>query len=303
MSWDWDWYPRSNPRRPAHGIRAQTQRGQFGKTWWAGKWIAAIEELVDPARLQRGRSYARSGQVLNIDIQPGRVDSRVQGSRPQPYKVWIKIKPLSGKDWDRVADAMAAQAIFAAKLLAGEMPQDIEQAFAAARVNLFPESEVDLQTDCSCPDWSNPCKHIAAVYYLLGEQFDADPFLIFRLRGKNKDQIIAMLRARRSTPEPSTAAGTRTVHTPLQKKGRAAAESPIPLEKYLDRFWEAPDRLEDFQVTIQAPAVDAAPVKRFGAPGFWRAKEDFIEAFSSAYHSITETSLEIVRGAQDKRKA
>jgi uncharacterized Zn finger protein len=299
MSWDGDWYPRSRPRRQANGIRAQTQRGQFGRTWWAGKWLAALEELVDPARLQRGRSYARSGQVLNIDIQPGRVDSRVQGSRPQPYKVWIKIKPLSGKAWDRVADAMAAQAIFAAKLLAGEMPQDIEQAFAAARVNLFPESREDLETSCSCPDWSNPCKHIAAVYYLLGEQFDADPFLIFRLRGKNKDQIIAMLRARRSVPDPSIAVGTITESSSPRKKTRAAGESPIPLEKCLDRFWEVADGLEDFRVTIEAPPVDAAPVKRFGAPGFWRGKEDFMEAFSSAYHSITEASLELVRGAQD----
>ena len=296
----WDWYPRSKPRRHANGIRAQTQRGQFGKTWWAGRWLSALEELVDPARLQRGRSYARSGQVLNIDIQPGRVDSRVQGSRPQPYKVRINIKPLSGKDWDKVADAMAAQAIFAAKLLAGEMPHDIEQAFASARVNLFPESQEDLQTACSCPDWSNPCKHIAAVYYLLGEQFDADPFLIFRLRGKNKDQIIAMLRTRRSTPESSVAAGKITEHPSLKKKARAAEESSIPLEKCLDRFWEAADGLDDFQVTIEAPPVDAAPVKRFGAPGFWRGKEDFSEAFGNAYHSITEAILEVVRGTQEK---
>jgi hypothetical protein len=125
MSWGWGWYPKPKPRRPANGIKAQSKK--FGQTWWASKWLAALERLVDPARLGRGRSYARSGQVLNIDITPGRVESRVQGSWPKPYNVEIEIKALSNKEWDKVADAMASQAIFAAKLLSGEMPQDIEE--------------------------------------------------------------------------------------------------------------------------------------------------------------------------------
>ena len=142
MGWDdWDWYPKAKPRRPANGIRARTGRGQkFGKTWWAGKWIAALERLVDPGRLTRGRSYARSGQVLNLDVLPGRVSSRVQGSQATAYKVQVEIKPLTDADWDKVMDAMAAQAIFAAKLLAGEMPPDIEEAFSAAGVSLFPRT-------------------------------------------------------------------------------------------------------------------------------------------------------------------
>lgn len=288
----WDWYPKPQPRRPANGIKAQTQRGQFGKTWWASKWIDALERIVDPGRLSRGRSYARSGQVLNLDIKPGRVDSRVQGSRPSPYKVRIEITPLSDKDWERVADAMAAQAIFAAKLLSGEMPQNIEEAFAAAKVHLFPTSQDDLKTECSCPDWVNPCKHIAAVYYLLGEQFDADPFLLFRLRGKSKDEIMAMLRAR------------RTVTTPTAEhieKSRASTEPVIPLEKCLDRFWDAADPLDDFIVKIEAPAVDAVPIKRLGVPGFWRdSKVDFIALFAHAYKGITEGAIRTALGSKSE---
>lgn len=192
----WDWYPKSSPRRPANGIKAQSK--QFGKTWWASRWLDALYKLIEPSRLTRGRSYARTGQVLNLDIQSGRVRARVQGSRPKPYQVEIKIKPLSEHEWSKVADAMSAQAIFAAKLLAGEMPRDIEKAFADAHVNLFPTHSHDLETSCSCPDWSNPCKHIAAVYLLLGEQFDADPFLLLRLRGMSKTEIMEMLRARRA---------------------------------------------------------------------------------------------------------
>ena len=296
MSWGWDWYPKPKPRRPANGIKAQSKK--FGQTWWASKWLAALERLVDPARLGRGRSYARSGQVLNIDITPGRVESRVQGSRPSPYKVQIEIKPLSNKEWDKVADAMASQAIFAAKLLAGEMPQDIEQAFAQAGVNLFPASRGDLKTECSCPDWSNPCKHIAAVYYLLGEQFDADPFLIFRLRGKSKDDVMARLRARRSAPALATAEVRHKRSTPAEPK---ETEPAIPLEECLARFWDMASSLDEFQAVIEAPQVDGAPIKRLGVPGFWHnSKVDFMVTLTHAYQSVTQASLDVALGGEDE---
>lgn len=277
----WGWYPKPKPRRPADGIRAQGKK--FGQTWWSGQWLAALERLVDASRLSRGRSYARSGQVLNIDIQPGRIEARVQGSRPQPYRVKIEIKPLSEKDWQRVAAAMAEQAIFAAKLLSGEMPQNIEEAFAAAGVNLFPASSGDLKTDCSCPDWSNPCKHIAAVYYLLGEQFDGDPFLIFRLRGKSKDDIMALLRAWR--------AATTEVSEPAARPEPIALEEVKLLEAELDRFWGNPEDGINFRVTIAAPPIDAVPIKRLGAPKFWHGKQDFNDLLTHAYQALTQASL------------
>lgn len=289
----WDWYPRSKPRRHANGIKAQSGR-QFGKTWWASKWLAALERLIDPARLSRGRSYARSGQVLNLDIKPGGVNSRVQGSRPSPYIVQIEIKPLSEREWERVADAMAAQAIFAAKLLAGEMPQNIQEVFAAENVNLFPASKGDLKTECSCPDWSNPCKHIAAVYYLLGEQFDADPFLLFRLRGKSKDKVIQMLRKRRTT----VAAETEAVE-PDQPS--APVEPVVPLDTLLERFWEPGENLEDFAVSVHTPEVDAVPVKRLGSPGFWHnSKIDFLNAMARAYHDISDSAVNTALGEGGK---
>ncbi|MGB8645481.1 MAG: SWIM zinc finger family protein [Anaerolineae bacterium] len=291
----WGWYPKPRPRRPVNGIKAQSSR--FGKTWWASKWLAALERLVDPARLGRGRSYARSGQVLNIDIKPGHIQSRVQGSQSDPYKVSIDIKPLSEKEWAWVADAMAGQAIFAAKLLAGEMPQNIEEAFGAAGVSLFPDKRDDLETDCSCPDWANPCKHVAAVYYLLGEQFDTDPFLIFRLRGKTKDRIMELLRARRAVSAPQGPASPRTPGR--RKKGeRGERERVIPLAKCLDHFWTAADPLDDFRIEIKGAEVDAAPVKRLGAPTFWHARGNFLGRFDRAYHDVTQDILDLVAGRQ-----
>ena len=110
----------------------------------------------------------------------------------------MRFRALSEAQWDAVADAMAAQALYAARLLSGEMPEQIEEAFRAAGVTLFPADEGDLETDCTCPDWANPCKHVAAAFYLLGERFDADPFLMFELRGRTKEQIVEALRARRA---------------------------------------------------------------------------------------------------------
>jgi uncharacterized Zn finger protein len=292
----WGYYPRPKPRIAVDGIKAQSKK--FGQTWWASRWLAALERLVDSGRLSRGRSYARSGQVLNIDITTGRVTAKVQGSRSQPYKVKIDIKPLSDEQWARVADAMAAQAIFAAKLLAGEMPNEIEEAFAAANVSLFPLKRDDLITDCSCPDWSNPCKHIAAVYYLLGEQFDGDPFLLFRLRGKSKSEIMELLRARRSMPDVETvAAPTARRH---EKKVEVVEEPAAPshqktgisLDAEIDRFWVLAADLSDVRTTIERPPLDAAPIKRLGKPGFWHGKEDFNALMTVAYRGVTEAALD-----------
>jgi uncharacterized Zn finger protein len=174
------------------------------------------------------------------------------------------------------------------------MPQDIEEAFAAAKVSLFPDKRGDLATDCSCPDWANPCKHVAAVYYLLGERFDADPFLIFELRGRGKDQIIEMLRARRAGGEAGAAA--QPAEAPPQ------AEQATPLEAELAHFWEREGgerALQELRFQVAAPQLDAAPIKRLGAPPFWSGKPPFVELMSQAYGAITRAALEIALGEDE----
>lgn len=129
--------PPSRPRQAKGGIKALSQRGRFGESWWARRWIEVLESFDIGTRLQRGRSYARKGQVLSIDVQKGLVEARVQGSRLEPYQVTVKVHPLLPGEWKKLAEQLSQQAIFAAKLLAGEMPQDIEQAFAGAGLSLF----------------------------------------------------------------------------------------------------------------------------------------------------------------------
>ena len=159
-----------------------------------------LESFDIGTRLQRGKRYARAGQVLSLEIVPGQVRASVQGSRSKPYRVFIETEILTDSQWGSIEDVMATRAVFLAKLLSGEMPEEIEEAFVESTTTLFPASDDDLVSACSCPDWENPCKHIAAVFYLMAEAFDDDPFLIFAWRGRDKETLLAELRARRGGP-------------------------------------------------------------------------------------------------------
>lgn len=277
-----DTYGWSGPRPVTDGIKAKTTRGAPGASWWSKRWVRTLESLGMGPRLARGRSYARLGQVRSLDVQAGTVKARVQGSRPQPYSITIWLQPLSDQEWERVIEVMASQAVFAAKLLAGEMPTNIEDAFRAASVPLFPTTEHDLRTDCSCPDWVNPCKHIAAVYYILAEHFDEDPFLIFKLRGRTRDEIIEALRAKRAA-----APGAETVQDDVAREDEALQEAaPLRLEDHMADFWQAGDALETFQVHPARPEVELAILKRLGPAPYIVDKQNLAEYLARAYQAV-----------------
>jgi uncharacterized Zn finger protein len=285
--WYREFYPKSRPRAVQSGIRAQSKRGSFGTSWWAKRWIGVLEGFDIGARLGRGRSYARNGQVTGIAITEGRVRAKVQGSRPKPYDVTIQVKMLSDADWQGVVRALSGEALFAAKLLAGEMPTDIEKVFAEAGVSLFPERLDDLETACSCPDWSNPCKHIAAVYYLLGEEFDRDPFLLFRLRGCGREGLVRQLGP--AAPQPA-APPDQAAPTPLEESG------PLPPDP--ERFWAAARLPADFFGAVQLPPVAAAWPKRLGGFPFWRGEQPFLETLETAYRPAAQCGLDGVAGGR-----
>jgi uncharacterized Zn finger protein len=277
-----EFYPRSRPRAAKGGIKGQSKRGDFGQSWWAKRWIAVLESFQIGARLQRGRSYARGGQVLSIEVNKGEVEARVQGSRPSPYDVNIQVKVLSAADWKTVVKELAGQALFAAKLLAGEMPQDIEKVFLDAELSLFPKKLGDLKTSCSCPDYSNPCKHIAAVYYLLGEEFDRDPFLLFRLRGLSREELVAKLQ-QTAQPAPSPEAA------PTQEAEAPAPAEPLPVEP--GAFWSMGPLPDDLYGDVQVPPASAALPKRLGNFPFWRGGERFLEALEKPYRHASQQGL------------
>jgi len=168
------------------------------REWWSQRWIDVLESFGWRRRLERARNYVREGRVLSLEFHGNKVAAHVQGTAPEPYHVQLFLDPFTSEQWQFVIEAMAAQALFVAKLLAGEMPPTLEEVFIASGLSLFPLSKFDIHSHCDCPDPVNPCKHIGAVYYLLGEHFSQDPFILFQLRGKTKAELIQKLRELRS---------------------------------------------------------------------------------------------------------
>jgi uncharacterized Zn finger protein len=245
-----------------------------------------MENLVDGRRLGRGRSYAKDGQVLSIEEKPGGVTAQVQGSRLKPYRVAIEVIPLADFEWEKVFDVLASQALFAAQLLAGEMPRNIEEAFDAAGTSLFPARLGDLHTDCTCPDWANPCKHVAATHYILAERFDEDPFLLFRLRGRTSEQILAALRERRSGSSEE-----RLPEVPPLEE----VQPVLPLTADADRFYSLGRALEDFALSFKEPTIEMAVLKRLGDPNFL-GQESLLATLDPVYRAVRAAALEAALG-------
>jgi uncharacterized Zn finger protein len=200
------WWRDAEPgplRRVEGGIQIHSNRGAVARTWWSQRFLAVLESIGVGGRLSRGRSYARAGQIVSLDVDAGGAVAQVQGTRPQPYKVRIGIPEFGKVEWAAVAQALAGDASYAAALLNGEMPREIESVFAGVGLSLFPGGPRDLAMDCSCPDHAVPCKHLAAVFYVLAERFDADPFEILALRGRDRETLLEDLRARRAALQPT----------------------------------------------------------------------------------------------------
>jgi uncharacterized Zn finger protein len=230
-----DWYPPSRPRRVDNGLKARTSRGAIGSTWWSRRFLDVLESFAMGGRLSRGRTYARQGQVISLDVEPGEVRAQVQGSRVRPYRVRIGLPAFDESVWARAEVALSEQALPSAKLLAGEVPPELEDLFTAAGAPLFPQGPGELDQHCSCPDWSVPCKHLAATFYLLAEAFDDDPFLILRWRGRDREALLGRLRELRTgapADEPIERAPTAAVGTALVLHDLAE-----PADR-MDHFWQ-----------------------------------------------------------------
>lgn len=239
---DEDYTPRKPLPVPGGGIQIHSTRGTIARTWWSARFLDTLTELGVGGRLSRGRTYARSGQIVSLDVAAGAAVALVQGTRPTPYRVRIGVRTWDKSEWTRVVEALAEDAWYAATLLAGAMPPEIEELLGGLGLALFPESgTTDLSMDCACPDPTVPCKHLAAAFYLLAERFDADPFEMLSLRGRDRETLLENLRERRGTVRgASGSSGPSGRSGPAGSSGPSGPSASVPpLAEVLDRFWTA----------------------------------------------------------------
>jgi uncharacterized Zn finger protein len=273
--------------------------GQFSRTWWGKRFIAALEQFTDPARLGRGRSYASNGRILNYTIENGKVTAKVRGSvnpyfgvyKEPTYKTTITIKAITSANWQKVIGQIVSRADLVTKLLMNEMPDTIEEAFSALDLHLLPYSQKDFVTTCSCPDYSNPCKHIAGVYYLLAAALDKDPFVMFELRGLSRDELRTELT--RSPLGQVLVSSLEDQDVPLEPAEsyytRPSKEPALPTSGFKE-FWTGPKRLPSLPPASEQASVPALLIKKQGDyPPFWPKDTSFISVMEELYERVRKS--------------
>ena len=283
---------RSSNGRPltAHGgIRAQTKSRKVGKNWWTKRWMAVLENHYMGAELPRGRAYAQAGQVLALTIENGTVKATVQGAREQPHKVEIKFKPAPKKQWEALTKLLSSQAIFAAKLLSGQMPESIEEVFEEQGIALFPKDIDDLETDCTSKS-EGLCRHIIAVYYILAEEFDRDPFLFMRLRGLEREKLIKDIG---SSVKRNKRKKSDYLDMELHSGPREVGSD---LTQEVTHFWNGGTINEDHLVDVRIPPSPGSLSKHLGHFPMWRGEERFLDALELVYKKASNNGMNVFMG-------
>ena len=221
------------------------------REWWVERWLELLDSYRFKKRLERARNYAREGNVLSIDFEQSKVFAQVQGSEVEPYQVSMSLEPFTDEDWDYVVDTLSQKALFSAQLLAGIMPDNIEKVFEQNGLSLFPFRLGEVRSRCTCPDKANPCKHIGAVYYQLADRFSEDPFVIFQLRGRTKEEILEKLREKRYQVSASQGDTTTKANSP-QPKQKRKTQKKTSLED-IRKFWQYDEPLDSSLVVIVPP--------------------------------------------------
>ncbi|MGK7900608.1 MAG: SWIM zinc finger family protein [Hormoscilla sp.] len=259
----------------------------IAREWWTERWLELLDKYRFKKRLERARNYAREGNVLSIEFRDQKVVAKVQGSEAEPYQLSIWMDTFTDEEWNYVIETMSQRAIFAAKLLAGEMPDNIEEVFTANGLSLFPFTLQEVGSQCSCPDKANPCKHIGAVYYLLADRFSEDPFVLFQLRGRKKEQIIGQLRQLRSA-EPEESNNNKSENEP---------ESTNFQPPQIDQFWKYEAQLDPALVVIAPPPSNETIIDVLGtiplpgSAGKAENAEAVMQYLQTVYQQVSQQAI------------
>jgi len=271
----WKNFEYTTPKPVEDGIKARTRRGDFGESQIGKRWIKVLESFGKSNRLQRGRRYARKGQVREVNINKGEATAEVQGSRSEPYMVMIELEPYSEQSWEAIIDEISSVPLYYAAFSSGSVPEDFHEILTDYDLSLTPKNQGELNTRCSCPDSANPCKHIAAVYYLLGETFDEDPFQLTKIRGRTREELLEALSGSGSTREP-------------EEPGSPPPETPLDTDP--EKFWKpgpelpSTDSLNLNHRTQGEPAV----LKLLGVPQFLPNSKKYRRSLEEGYRLVSE---------------
>lgn len=286
------------------------------RQWWVERWLELLDSYRFKKRLERARSYAREGNVLDIHFENAQVLATVQGSEVEPYQVSLTLDPFSDEDWHYVITTLAEKAIYSAQLLAGQMPESIEKVFIKNGLNLFPFNLADIRSRCSCPDKANPCKHIGAIYYQLADRFSEDPFVIFQLRGRTKSQILAELRQLRSqkssisleeTPkivEESSAIASNSIFLEATndstKTNKKLKPSKDEILTQIEKFWQYDEPLDSSLLVITPPTNQKDILELLGTlPLPYEEAQEVKQSLQQIYQTVSQKALMTALGQEN----
>ncbi|PSB22052.1 hypothetical protein C7B65_01150 [Phormidesmis priestleyi ULC007] len=277
---------------------------QLSKTWWGNKFITALETFTDSGRLSRGRSYRNSDRIRKLDITDSVITAEVRGNvnpyfgvyKEPIYKTEIVVHSISPAQWTAAIAYIASKASFISKLLLNEMPDNIEDAFTQLNLNLLPKSKKDFSTDCSCPDYSNPCKHIAGVYYRVAAELDRDPFLLFELRGISREKLRSELA---KTPLGQALAAELDIQATPSRSTDSFYTRPtflsVPTQTTVKDFWQGAKPLPKEIERPPQSSVSGILVKKQGDfPPFWNKDQSFVAVMEEVYDRVKSKNKDLL---------
>lgn len=279
-----------NPRRVRGGVKFKLKAGETPRSWVTQRLLRVAEQGAPTEVYKDGLEYARLGQTKRLTIEDTLCEGIIQGRSDKPYTATLALNPFDADSQERVVAAMADQVRYAAKLLAGELPSNIEDVFAPLGLKLFPAEPDDITPVCSCPDWTPEepwCKHTVCLCALLAERLGDDPMLIFGLHAMPAQELIDALRQKRAVgvqgPGP---APVLLQHVP----GVSDVPSP-PLDESLGSFWEVGSQLRELDTPIEPPPVNCVLLRRLGPSPFPEGRFPLIGLMATCYQLIGEAAV------------
>jgi uncharacterized Zn finger protein len=249
----------------------------------AKHWITFLTNLNLDECLEQGLSCARQGHVLGMNLTKNRVTGQVQGTNNKPYFVEIRIKSFPSELWDIVITALAQQATLATAVIDGELPMEMENLFHSAGASLFPQSPKEFVAECSCPSSTNPCKHIAAIFCILAQEFVKNPFVMFMLRGKPQDALLSDLIEKRACIQQNSTEQLQVVPLVIEPL------SPFELSEIIHNYWQVANNHDDLTFTEDTPPAACNILQTLGDPPGWPSGQNFAQIMQPLYDHVSKT--------------